>query len=200
VNVHGAFILGKAVLPTMLEQRYGRIVHIASISGREGNAGMLAYSASKAGLIGMVKVQGKEYAENGITVNAIARADIRTPMVAELPDAQVEYMTSRIPMRRCGTLDEVSEMPGWILSPAASFTTGFTFDLSGGRATYSMDVGGRVRRATGIRSRRSVRLLGLVCASRDRGRGRENLVEERFGRARHVSVRIPEDADGPPLP
>lgn len=136
VNLLGAFIAGRAVLPVMLEQRYGRIVHIASISGKEGNAGMAAYSSSKAGLIGLVKTQGKEYAEDGITVNAIAPAVIRTPMVAALPPEQVEYMTSRIPMRRCGTLEEVAEMAGWILSPAASFTTGFTFDLSGGRATY----------------------------------------------------------------
>jgi NAD(P)-dependent dehydrogenase (short-subunit alcohol dehydrogenase family) len=136
VNVQGAFTVGQAVLPTMLEQRYGRIVHIASISGKEGNAGMAAYSSSKAGLIGLVKVQGKEYAEDGITVNAIAPAVVETPMVAQLPQEQVDYMTSRIPMRRCCTLDEVAEMAGWILSPAASFTTGFTFDLSGGRATY----------------------------------------------------------------
>jgi 3-oxoacyl-[acyl-carrier protein] reductase len=136
VNLQGAFIVGRAVLPAMLEQGYGRIVHIASISGKEGNAGMAAYSASKAGLIGLVKTQGKEYAEDGITVNAIAPAVIETPMVAQLPSAQVEYMTSRIPMRRCGTLGEVAEMAGWVLSPAASFTTGFTFDLSGGRATY----------------------------------------------------------------
>jgi 3-oxoacyl-[acyl-carrier protein] reductase len=136
VNLHGAFVVSRAVLPTMLRQRYGRIVHIASISGKEGNAGMLAYSASKAGLIGLVKVQGKEYAEDGITVNAIAPAVVRTPMVDDLPDEQVAYMTSRIPMRRTGTLAEVAEMAGWILAPAASFTTGFTFDLSGGRATY----------------------------------------------------------------
>ncbi len=136
VNLEGAFIVGRAVLPAMLRQGYGRIVHIASISGKEGNAGMAAYSASKAGLIGLVKAQGKEYAEDGITVNAIAPAVIETPMVAALPPEQVDYMTSRIPMRRCGTLDEVAEMAGWVLSPAASFTTGFSFDLSGGRATY----------------------------------------------------------------
>jgi NAD(P)-dependent dehydrogenase (short-subunit alcohol dehydrogenase family) len=136
VNLQGAFIAGRAVLPAMLDQGYGRIVHIASISGKEGNAGMAAYSASKAGLIGLVKAQGKEYAEDGVTVNAIAPAVIETPMVAQLPSEQVEYMTSRIPMRRCGTLGEVAELAGWVLSPAASFTTGFTFDLSGGRATY----------------------------------------------------------------
>lgn len=136
VNLQGGFIAGRAVLPAMLDQGYGRIVHIASISGKEGNAGMAAYSASKAGLIGLVKAQGKEYAEDGVTVNAIAPAVIETPMVAQLPSEQVEYMTSRIPMRRCGTLGEVAELAGWVLSPAASFTTGFTFDLSGGRATY----------------------------------------------------------------
>ncbi|MPZ67640.1 MAG: SDR family oxidoreductase [Pseudonocardiaceae bacterium] len=136
VNLHGAFVVGSAVIPTMLQQGYGRVVHIASISGKEGNPGMAAYSTSKAALIGLVKVQGKEYAEDGITVNAISPAVVQTPMVAQLPPQQVDYMTSRIPMRRCCTLFEVAEMAGWILSPAASFTTGFTFDLSGGRATY----------------------------------------------------------------
>lgn len=136
VNLRGAFLVSKAVLPLMLEQGYGRVLHVASIAGKDGNAGMVAYSATKAGLIGMVKSQGKEYAEAGITVNALAPAVIRTQMVADMPDAQVDYMTSRIPMSRCGTLEEVSEMITWIVSPACSFTTGFTFDLSGGRAVY----------------------------------------------------------------
>jgi 3-oxoacyl-[acyl-carrier protein] reductase len=97
---------------------------------------MLAYSASKAAVIGLTKVQGKEYAETGITVNALAPAVIRTRMVEMQSDAQVKYMTDRIPMKRCGTLDEVAAVAAFILSPEASFTTGFTFDLSGGRAVY----------------------------------------------------------------
>ena len=136
VNFMGSFFTSKEVLPHMLKQRYGRILHIASIAGKEGNAGMLAYSASKAAVIGMTKVQGKEYAELGITVNALAPAVILTPMVSAMPEAQVKYMTDKIPMRRCGTLEEVANLVAWIVSPQNSFTTGFTYDLSGGRATY----------------------------------------------------------------
>lgn len=136
VNLRGAFLVSKAVLPRMVQHSYGRVLHVASIAGKEGNAGMVAYSATKAGLIGLVKTQGKEYAGTGITVNGLAPAVIRTQMVAALPEAQVEYMTSKIPMQRCGTLEEAAEMISWIVSPACSFTTGFTFDLSGGRAVY----------------------------------------------------------------
>jgi 3-oxoacyl-[acyl-carrier protein] reductase len=134
-NLYGSFLTAKHVLPVMLRQNYGRILHIASIAGKEGNAGMLAYSASKAAVIGMAKVQGKEYAETGITINALAPAVIQTPMVDAMPEAQVNYMTAKIPMKRCGTLEEIADMTAFIVSPEASFTTGFTFDLSGGRAT-----------------------------------------------------------------
>jgi len=136
VNVNGCFLTSRAVLPIMASQGYGRILHIASIAGKEGNAGMLAYSASKAAVIGLTKVQGKEYAESGITVNALAPAVIRTAMVDALPEAQVTYMTDKIPMKRCGTLEEIANLAAFILSPGASFTTGFTFDMTGGRATY----------------------------------------------------------------
>ncbi len=136
VNVIGSFLTSRAVLPHMLKRSYGRILHIASISGKEGNAGMLAYSASKAAVIGMAKVQGKEYAETDITVNALAPAVIRTAMVEALPEEQVKYMTDKIPMKRCGTLEEIAHIAAFIVSPGASFTTGFTFDMTGGRATY----------------------------------------------------------------
>ena len=136
VNFMSCFYTSKAVIPSMLAQKYGRILHIASISGKEGNAGMLAYSASKAAVIGLTKVQGKEYAEDGITVNALAPAVIRTPLVDAMPEVQVKYMTDKIPMKRCGTLDEAADLAAYIISPKNSFTTGFTFDLSGGRATY----------------------------------------------------------------
>jgi len=136
VNFMGSYFTSKHVLPLMLKNNYGRILHIASIAGKEGNAGMLAYSASKAAIIGMTKVQGKEYAENGITINAIAPAVIRTDLVEAMPEVQVKYMTDKIPMKRCGTLQEVADLAAFIVSKENSFTTGFTFDLSGGRAVY----------------------------------------------------------------
>lgn len=136
INFMASWFTSKAVLPYMIKNNYGRILHIASIAGKEGNAGMLAYSASKAAVIGMTKVQGKEYAEKGITVNALAPAVIQTPLVDAMPEAQVKYMTDKIPMKRCGTLEEAANLAAYIVSPLNSFTTGFTFDLSGGRATY----------------------------------------------------------------
>lgn len=136
VNFKGSWLMSKYIIPGMIDRKYGRILHIASIAGKEGNAGMLAYSASKAAVIGMTKVQGKEYAEMGITVNALASAVIRTAMVDKLPREQVKYMTDKIPMKRCGTLEELANMALFIVSSQNSFTTGFTFDLSGGRATY----------------------------------------------------------------
>ncbi len=136
VNFMGSFLTSKYVLPVMLKKNYGRILHIASIAGKEGNAGMIAYSASKAAVIAMTKVQGKEYAETGITINALAPAVIRTALVDAMPDEQVKYMTDKIPMKRCGTPEEFAGIAAFIVSEENSFTTGFTFDLSGGRATY----------------------------------------------------------------
>jgi NAD(P)-dependent dehydrogenase (short-subunit alcohol dehydrogenase family) len=136
VNFMGSYYTSKYVIPLMLKNNYGRILHIASVAGKEGNAGMLAYSASKAAVIGMTKVQGKEYADTGITINALAPAVIQTAMVDALPPEQVKYMTDKIPMKRCGTLDEVANLALYIVSSLNSFTTGFTFDLTGGRATY----------------------------------------------------------------
>jgi len=136
VNYYGSYYTSKYVIPILLEQNYGRILHIASIAGKEGNAGMLAYSSSKAAVIAMAKVQGKEYAETGITVNSLAPAVIYTPLVEAMPEDQVRYMTDKIPAKRCATLDEVANLVHYITSPDNSFTTGFTFDLSGGRATY----------------------------------------------------------------
>lgn len=136
VNVKGTFLTCRAVLPHMMEKNYGRILNVASISGKEGNAGMLAYSTSKAAVIGLTKVMGKEYAETGITINAIAPAVIQTAMVKALPDSQVKYMTDKIPMKRCGSMEEFATIAEFIISPQNSFTTGFTFDLSGGRAVY----------------------------------------------------------------
>jgi 3-oxoacyl-[acyl-carrier protein] reductase len=136
VNLLGSFLMTQAVLPLMLRNNYGRILLIASIAGKEGNPGMVGYSASKSGVIGLVKGVAKEYAETGITVNGLAPAVIMTDMVRGTDPKQVQYMTSKIPMNRLGTLDEVAAAAAWITSRECSFTTGFIFDLSGGRATY----------------------------------------------------------------
>lgn len=136
VNVKGIFNGCQAVLPYMIEQNYGRIVNIASIAGKEGNAGMLAYSTSKAAVIGLTKTIGKEYALNGITCNAVAPAVIRTQMVADMPEQQVKYMTDKIPMKRCGKVEEIGALVAFIASEEAAFTTGFCFDATGGRSVY----------------------------------------------------------------
>ena len=136
VNVKGIFNGCHAVLPYMLQQNYGRIINIASIAGKEGNAGMLAYSTSKAAVIGLTKTIGKEYALNGITCNAIAPAVIRTKMVADMPEEQVKYMTEKIPMKRCGKVEEIAAMVAFVASEDAGFTTGFCFDATGGRSVY----------------------------------------------------------------
>ncbi len=136
VNLRGSFLMTKYSLPYMLQKNYGRILLIASIAGKEGNPGMVGYSASKAGVIGLVKSAGKEYAETGITINGLAPAVIHTALVDACTPEQVKYMTDRIPMKRTGKIEEVASLAAWIVSPECSFTTGFTFDLSGGRATY----------------------------------------------------------------
>ncbi|MEA1785989.1 SDR family NAD(P)-dependent oxidoreductase [Arenibacter sp. GZD96] len=136
INVVGTFNSFKAVVPHMLRNNYGRVLHVASIAGKDGNAGMLAYSTSKAAVIGMTKVQGKEYAETGIRINAIAPAVIQTEMLDGMPQSQISYMTDKIPMKRCGTLEEFVNAACFIISDDNSFSTGFTFDLSGGRALY----------------------------------------------------------------
>ena len=136
VNLRGAVILTKAVIAGMAQRGYGRILHIASISGKEGNPYLVSYSATKAGLIGMVKSVGKEYATSGVTINAMAPALIESPMSASFSEKQLALLKSRIPMERLGKSQEVADLAAWIISPACSFTTGFTFDLSGGRATY----------------------------------------------------------------
>jgi len=136
VNLRGALVVTQAAVPHMLPHRYGRIVHVASIAGKEGNPNMIGYSATKAGMIGMVKAQGKEYAREGITVNALAPAVIDTGFLTTQPDDVVSYMLEKIPMGRAGTVEEAASLIAWVVSPESSFTTGFTFDLSGGRATY----------------------------------------------------------------
>jgi len=136
VNLTGAFILTRYAVTAMMENKYGRILHIASIGGKEGNPGMAGYAASKSGLMGLVKGIGKEYAEAGITVNGLAPAVISTPMNLDTAPEMLKYMTDKIPMKRLGTVEEVAAISCWIVSQEASFNTGFVFDLSGGRATY----------------------------------------------------------------
>lgn len=136
VNARGIFLGCRAVLPVMVAANYGRIVNIASVAGKEGNAGMLAYSASKGAVIALTKTIGKDYAETGITCNAVAPAVVRTAMVDAMPAEQVKYMTDKIPMKRCGTITEIAELIAFVASKSCSFTTGFTFDATGGRATY----------------------------------------------------------------
>jgi 3-oxoacyl-[acyl-carrier protein] reductase len=136
INLFGAIWVTQAVLPHMKARKYGRIGHVASIAGKEGNPGMHAYNTSKAGLIGFVKGVGKEVAGDGITINAFAPAVIRTPFNAGTSDETLKYMIGRIPMGRVGEPEEAAEMLAFMVSKACSFTTGFTFDASGGRATY----------------------------------------------------------------
>jgi 2-dehydro-3-deoxy-L-rhamnonate dehydrogenase (NAD+) len=137
VNVLGTFLLCKGVVPGMLDRGYGRIVNIASIAGKEGNPTLLPYSASKAAVIALTKSLGKELAGKGdVTVNAIAPAVIQTTLLDGLDPSTVEYMVSKIPMGRTGTIDEVAALVHYLASPEASFTTGQCYDISGGRATY----------------------------------------------------------------
>jgi NAD(P)-dependent dehydrogenase (short-subunit alcohol dehydrogenase family) len=136
VDLDGVFYCCRAVLPTMLQSGYGRIVNIASISGKEGNPNMSAYSAAKGGVIAFTKALGKELATTGIMVNCITPAVIETGILSQLTDAAVDYMVSRIPMGRVGRPAEVAAMVSWLASDECSFTTAAVFDLSGGRATY----------------------------------------------------------------
>jgi 3-oxoacyl-[acyl-carrier protein] reductase len=137
VNVIGPFVFCKSVVPRMLERGYGRIVNVASIAGKEGNPTLLPYSASKAAVIALTKSLAKELAGKGdVTVNSIAPAVIRTAILDGLAPATVEYMISKIPMGRTGTIEEVAALIHYLSSPEASFTTGQCYDISGGRATY----------------------------------------------------------------
>jgi len=136
VNMHGVFHCSRAVITHMRERRYGRIVNIASIAGKEGNPNMTAYSATKAGIIAFTKSLAKEVALDGICVNAVAPAVVQTRILDQLTPAQIDYMTQRIPMRRTGKPEEVAAVVHFLSSPDCSFVTGQCYDASGGRATY----------------------------------------------------------------
>ncbi len=136
INLRGSFLMTKYAIKAMEKYNYGRILLIASIAGKEGNPFMTGYSSMKAGVIGLVKGIGKEYAQTGITVNGLAPAVIKTAMNEKTAPEQLAYMTAKIPMARLGTIEEVAALSCWIVSQEASFNTGFIFDISGGRATY----------------------------------------------------------------
>jgi NAD(P)-dependent dehydrogenase (short-subunit alcohol dehydrogenase family) len=136
INLRGTFLITKYVLQVMKKSGNGRLLLIASIAGKEGNPGMIGYSSSKAGVIGLVKGVAKEFADTNITVNGLAPAVIRTKMNNNTSSEQLAYMTAKIPMQRLGTVDEVAAMTCFIVSDENSFSTGFIYDISGGRATY----------------------------------------------------------------
>ena len=136
INLMGTFHVNRAVIPGMIDKRYGRIVNIASIAGKEGNPNASAYSASKAGVIGLTKSAGKELAAHDIAVNCITPAAARTRIFDQMSQAHIDYMLSKIPRARFLELDEAAGMVAWLVSRENSFTTGAVFDLSGGRATY----------------------------------------------------------------
>jgi NAD(P)-dependent dehydrogenase (short-subunit alcohol dehydrogenase family) len=136
INLTGVFLCCRAIVPHMLEQDYGRIVNVASIAGKEGNANASAYSASKAGVIAFTKSLGKETANKNISVNCITPAAARTRIFDQLSQEHIDFMLSRIPRGRFLEVDEVNAMVAWLVSEENSFTTGAVFDISGGRATY----------------------------------------------------------------
>ncbi|HVO87290.1 MAG TPA: SDR family NAD(P)-dependent oxidoreductase [Casimicrobiaceae bacterium] len=136
VNVHGVFHCNRAAVPAMLAGGYGRIVNIASVAGKEGNPNASAYSASKAAVIGLTKSLGKELARRNITVNTVTPAAVRTAIFDQMTQQHIDYMLSKIPMERFGSVEEIAALVCWLASDECSFTTGGVFDASGGRATY----------------------------------------------------------------
>jgi NAD(P)-dependent dehydrogenase (short-subunit alcohol dehydrogenase family) len=136
INLNGLFYCCREVVPFMLANGYGRIVNVASVAGKEGNPNASAYSATKAGVIGLTKSLGKELAEMGVIANALTPATFESPILAQLPQSQVDYMRSKIPMGRLGEVHESAAMVCFMASEECSFTTASTFDTSGGRTTF----------------------------------------------------------------
>lgn len=136
VNLNGLFYCNRAIVPALLANGYGRIVNVASVAGKEGNPNASAYSATKAGVIGFTKSLGKELAGKGVIANALTPATFESPILQQLPQSQVDYMRSKIPMGRLGEVHESTAMVCFMASEECSFTTASVFDTSGGRTTY----------------------------------------------------------------
>jgi 2-dehydro-3-deoxy-L-rhamnonate dehydrogenase (NAD+) len=136
INADGVFWCNRALAPRMAARGYGRIVNVASIAGKEGNPMAAAYSASKAAVIALTKAVGKDFAQTGVLVNCVAPAVIETPMLDDVSEHHLAYMVERIPMGRVGAPDEVAALICWLASEECSFSTGATYDISGGRAVY----------------------------------------------------------------
>ena len=136
IDLNGTFLCCRALVPFMRENKYGRIVNIASMAGKEGNPNAAPYSAAKAGVIGLTKSLGKELADMNITVNCITPAAVRTEIFDQISQEHIDFMLSKIPIGRFGTVDEIANLITWLSSEECSFSTGGVFDISGGRATY----------------------------------------------------------------
>jgi 2-dehydro-3-deoxy-L-rhamnonate dehydrogenase (NAD+) len=136
VDLTGAYLCARALIPQMIANKYGRIVNVASIAGKEGNPNAPAYSAAKAGLIALTKSMGKELADKGVTVNCVTPAAARTDIFSQMTEQHIAYMLSKIPMGRFVEPSEIAALVAWLCSEECSFSTGAVFDLSGGRATY----------------------------------------------------------------
>ena len=136
INLTGIFLTCRALIPSMRAANYGRVVNVASVAGKEGNPNAAAYSASKAGVIALTKSLGKELAATGITINCVTPGAVKTALFDQMSQAHIDYMLSKIPMGRFGSVDEIAAMVAWLCTDECSFSTGATFDLSGGRATY----------------------------------------------------------------
>ena len=136
VDLTGVFLCCRAVVPGMQARNYGRIVNIASIAGKEGNPNAAAYSAAKAGVIGLTKSLGKELARTGIRVNCITPAAVKTEIFSQMTEQHIQFMLSKIPMGRFGLVEEIASLVAWLASEDCSFSTGAVFDISGGRGTY----------------------------------------------------------------
>ncbi len=136
IDLTGVFLCCRAVVPGMTARNYGRIINIASIAGKEGNPNAAAYSAAKAGVIGLTKSLGKELAQTGIRVNCITPAAVKTEIFNQMTEQHIQFMLSKIPMARFGLVEEIASLVAWLASEDCSFSTGAIFDISGGRATY----------------------------------------------------------------